>query len=227
MPKILVITGKNESVEKWRDLLVSKGYDFYAALSIMEGIDKAALRRPDVIVIESIETPIEAIKQRFKMEGLPENIPLIKTDYPQELTTASFWQKIERAVYPPRILIAEDDRQFSELLANILSANGYNVKTVHDGSNAIRMVKSFKPHLMVLDIMMPVLDGFHVCQVINDDTDINSRPKIIIISARGTDWDKKLGDACGVEDYLVKPFSNTLFLEKVREITSRKQPQNV
>jgi DNA-binding response OmpR family regulator len=68
--------------------------------------------------------------------------------------------------------------------------------------------------------MLPVVDGFHICQTINEDHSFDPRPKILIVSGRGSDWDQNLGTACGAEDYLVKPFSNQHFVEKVNQILS-------
>src|SRR3989339_244529 len=115
-----------------------------------------------------------------------------------------------------RILIGEDDRQMSAIYQVLLTNQGYEVACAYDGAEVLRLLKSWQPHLLVLDVMLPVLDGFHVCQTINQDHSFDPRPKILIVSGRGSEWDQNLGAACGVEDYLVKPFNNKVFLEKVQ-----------
>ena len=117
-----------------------------------------------------------------------------------------------------RVLIAEDDRQMSAIFCAVLRKQGYEVESVFDGAEALRLLKAWHPHLLVLDVMLPVVDGFHVCQTLNEDHSFDPRPKIIIVSGRGSDWDQNLGAACGIEDYLVKPFSNQLLVDKVKEI---------
>jgi two-component system response regulator VicR len=124
---------------------------------------------------------------------------------------------------PRRVLIAEDDRQMSQILNAVLQKQGYEVECVFDGAEALRVLKIWHPHLLVLDIMLPIVDGFHICHTINEDHSFDPRPKILIVSGRGSDWDQNLGAACGAEDYLVKPFSNQHFADKVNQILSKSQ----
>jgi DNA-binding response OmpR family regulator len=126
--------------------------------------------------------------------------------------------EIEKPLAGRRILIAEDDRQMSAILSMILSKSGCEIRAVYDGAEALREIKGWQPHLVVLDVMLPVIDGFHICQTINEKPVAGYRPKILIVSGRGSDWDQNLGIACGAEDYLVKPFNNVDFLRRVLEI---------
>jgi DNA-binding response OmpR family regulator len=122
---------------------------------------------------------------------------------------------------PFRVLIAEDDRQMSNIFSAVLKKQGYEVESVFDGAEALRMVRSWQPHLVVLDVMLPIVDGFHICQTVNEDHSFDPRPKILIVSGRGSEWDQNLGAACGAEDYMVKPFSNQSLADKVKQILSK------
>ena len=130
---------------------------------------------------------------------------------------------VTEAMAHKRILIAEDDRQMSSLLKTVLAKDGFAVTSANDGAEAIRQIKSFQPHLIVLDIQLPVIDGFHICRMLGDDPTLAQRPKILVITGRSSDWDQKLGAACGVEGYLVKPFSHRVFIENVRSILAGAQ----
>ncbi len=126
-----------------------------------------------------------------------------------------------------KVLVAEDDRQMSAIFCAVLKKQGYAVESVFDGAEALKVLRSWKPHLVVLDVMLPVVDGFHVCQTVNEDHSFDPRPKILIVSGRGSDWDQNLGAACGAEDYLVKPFSNQYFLDKVKGIAAARSDGSV
>jgi DNA-binding response OmpR family regulator len=117
-----------------------------------------------------------------------------------------------------RALIAEDDRQMAAILQLLLEKTGWTVRCAYDGEEALRVIKTWKPHLLVLDIMLPVIDGFHVCQTMNDDHAYDPRPQVIITSGRGSDWDQNLGSACGAAWYLVKPFTNAEFVARVQQV---------
>ena len=119
-----------------------------------------------------------------------------------------------------KVLIAEDDRTMSAILCMLVEKSGYAVRAVFDGIEALREVKAWQPDLMVMDVMLPHIDGFHVCQSMNDDLSLERTPRVIIISGRSSDWDQNLGAACGAEYYLVKPFSNDDFLQKVNTVLS-------
>ena len=122
---------------------------------------------------------------------------------------------------PFRVLVAEDDRQMSIIFSAVLKKQGYEVESVYDGGEALRMLRSWHPHLLVLDVMLPIVDGFHICETLNEDHSFEPRPKVLIVSGRGSDWDQNLGVACGAEDYMVKPFSNQSLVDKAKEILSK------
>jgi DNA-binding response OmpR family regulator len=102
----------------------------------------------------------------------------------------------------PRILVVDDDPSILKLVRANLEARGYQVLTAADGEEAIRMAEKEKPELLILDIVMPGMDGFVVCRKIREW----SRVPVIMLSAREGENDQEKCAACGANDYLTKPF---------------------
>ena len=102
-----------------------------------------------------------------------------------------------------RILVIDDDVHISELLKLYLEKEDYEVEVAHDGGEGLEKFKSFEPKLVLLDIMLPVMDGWQVCREIRR---INNTP-IIMLTAKGETFDKVLGLELGADDYIVKPFA--------------------
>lgn len=102
-----------------------------------------------------------------------------------------------------KILIVEDDQDIAELERDYLEANGYGVEIASDGKEGIRKALEADVDLVLLDIMLPGLDGFQVCRQIREKRNI----PILLVSARQEDVDKIRGLGLGADDYIVKPFS--------------------
>ncbi|SRR5579875_809669 len=117
------------------------------------------------------------------------------------------------------ILVADDDPQLLRLVARNLEMEGYQVQTATDGQEALDQITDEPPDLAILDVMMPRLDGFAVCQRVRE---FSSLP-IMILTARGADGDKVRGFDLGADDYLTKPFSVGELLGRVRAILRRSQ----
>ena len=117
------------------------------------------------------------------------------------------------------ILVADDDPQLLRLVARNLELDGYQVRTAIDGQEALDAITTAPPDLAVLDVMMPRLDGFAVCQRVRE---FSSLP-IMMLTARGHDQDKVRGFDLGADDYLTKPFSIGELLGRVRAILRRTQ----
>ena len=115
------------------------------------------------------------------------------------------------------ILVVEDDATVRETLALNLRGEGYDVEVADDGETALEMARALKPDLLVLDVMLPVLDGLTVCRVVRKESQI----PIILLTARGTETDKIIGLETGADDYIVKPFSLGEFLARVRAALRR------
>lgn len=117
------------------------------------------------------------------------------------------------------ILIADDDPQLLRLMARNLQFEGYKVLTASDGRTALDLAETDKPDLMLLDVMMPKLDGFTLTQRIREFTNA----PIIIVTARGQDEDKIRGLDLGADDYLTKPFNVDELLARARAVLRRSQ----
>jgi DNA-binding response OmpR family regulator len=115
------------------------------------------------------------------------------------------------------ILIVEDDATVRETLALNLRAEGYDVDQAEDGEVGLRLARERKPALVVLDVMLPQLDGLTVCRILRRESDV----PIILLTARGTETDKIIGLEIGADDYIVKPFSLGEFLARVRAALRR------
>lgn len=116
-----------------------------------------------------------------------------------------------------RILIVEDDTTVRETLALNLTAEGHEVHQAEDGESGLRLGRELEPDLVVLDVMLPGLDGLTVCRLLRRDSSV----PIILLTARGTETDKIVGLEIGADDYIVKPFSLGEFLARVRAALRR------
>lgn len=115
-----------------------------------------------------------------------------------------------------RILVVDDDSHIRELVKENLGEEGYRVFTANDGLSAMNMIKNHKPDLIVLDIMMPEMDGWEVCKTIRDS---GKKIKIIMLSARSTSRDRMIGIRILKADrYLTKPFDIEDLLAEVRRL---------
>jgi DNA-binding response OmpR family regulator len=115
------------------------------------------------------------------------------------------------------LLIVEDDETVCDTLALNLRAEGYEVHTAGDGELGLKLARTINPDLVVLDVMLPNLDGLTVCRLIRRESEV----PIILLTARGTETDKIIGLETGADDYIVKPFSLGEFLARVRAALRR------
>ncbi len=115
------------------------------------------------------------------------------------------------------ILLVEDDRTVRETLALNLRAEGYQVETAEDGEAGLALARQTDTDLVVLDVMLPKLDGLTVCRLLRKESDV----PIILLTARGTETDKIIGLETGADDYVTKPFSLGEFLARVRAALRR------
>ena len=117
------------------------------------------------------------------------------------------------------ILAADDDPQLLRLITRNLQLEGYDVLAASDGQQALELIENNAPDLVLLDVMMPRMDGFTVCYRVREFSSV----PIIIITARGQDQDKVRGLDLGADDYLTKPFSVDELLARVRAVIRRSQ----
>jgi DNA-binding response OmpR family regulator len=116
-----------------------------------------------------------------------------------------------------RVLVAEDDRKQAELVRRYLERDGYAVSVVHDGQAAIDHARSDRPDLLILDVMMPEVDGLEVCRELGGEAGI----PIVMLTARSTENDLLLGLYLGADDYITKPFSPRELVARVRAVLRR------
>lgn len=111
-----------------------------------------------------------------------------------------------------RVLVVEDEESLRETLAYNLSRQGYEVKSAADGYAAVAAARDFRPQLILLDIMLPGIDGFEVCRRLRQEMNI----PILMLTARDEEFDRVLGLEMGADDYITKPFSMRELLARVK-----------
>ncbi len=119
-----------------------------------------------------------------------------------------------------KILIVDDDKHIAELISLYLEKEGYNTREVYDGREAVRAAEGFQPDLMLLDLMLPGMDGYQVCTEVRK----SSRVPIIMLTAKGETFDKVLGLELGADDYIVKPFDPKELVARVKAVLRRYEP---
>jgi CheY-like chemotaxis protein len=124
------------------------------------------------------------------------------------------------------ILVADDEPALLRLMAFVLQKQGHIMLTASNGEDALRMVRQHRPDLVVLDIMMPRLDGFEVAQTIRADPEIAGTP-IVMLSAKAQDEDVQRGLAAGVDTYITKPFAPEQLAQVVADLLSGGRPDPV
>ncbi len=117
------------------------------------------------------------------------------------------------------ILVVDDERPFRESLQFSLERQGYHVATASDGPSGLRLARSAKPDLVILDIMLPGMDGFKVCQALRRDSDV----PIIMLTARDDETDKVVGLELGADDYVTKPFGLRELHARIRAVLRRRE----
>ncbi len=119
-----------------------------------------------------------------------------------------------------KVLVIEDEETLINNLADKLRAEGFTVAMARDGESGLEKIRTEHPDLIVLDIMLPGLDGLSICRMVRHDTATAHIP-IIMLTARGTEVDKIVGLESGADDYIVKPFGLGEFLARVRAVMRR------
>ncbi|MBH1940755.1 response regulator transcription factor [Mobilitalea sibirica] len=121
-----------------------------------------------------------------------------------------------------KVLIVDDDVNIAELISLYLTKECFDTFIVHDGEAAIREFRSYQPNLVLLDLMLPGIDGYEVCREIRKTSTV----PIIMLSAKGEIFDKVLGLELGADDYIIKPFDSKELVARVRAVLRRFHPTN-
>lgn len=119
-----------------------------------------------------------------------------------------------------KILIVDDDVNIAELISLYLTKECYDTKMVHDGEEALSTFNQYQPNLILLDLMLPGIDGYQVCREIRAKSNV----PLIMLSAKGEIFDKVLGLELGADDYIMKPFDSKELVARVKAVLRRYQP---
>ncbi len=118
-----------------------------------------------------------------------------------------------------RILLVDDEKDLTYAVSLQLEANNFEVLLASDGQEALEIARRKKPDLIILDLMLPKIDGFKVCRMLKFDEKYKNIP-IILFTARAQEADKKLGKEVGADCYITKPFDSKELLAKINELLS-------
>ena len=121
----------------------------------------------------------------------------------------------------PGILIVEDDKKIVPTLKLYLERDGYEVDVAYDGANALKKARAKQPSLIILDLMLPQINGFDVCRILRSESNVY----IIMLTARRTEQDKLHGLDLGADDYVTKPFSPRELVARVRAVLRRQRTE--
>lgn len=119
-----------------------------------------------------------------------------------------------------KILIVDDDVNIAELISLYLTKECYDTRMVNDGEDALAVYEQYQPNLILLDLMLPGIDGYQVCREIRTKSNV----PIIMLSAKGEIFDKVLGLELGADDYIMKPFDSKELVARVKAVLRRYQP---
>jgi two-component system, OmpR family, phosphate regulon response regulator PhoB len=120
----------------------------------------------------------------------------------------------------PRILLIEDERALTEVLTYTLRREGYDVSVAHDGQEGLRKAQTLLPDLVILDLMLPVLDGLDVCRELRAGERTRTLP-ILMLTARAEETDQVVGFSLGADDYVTKPFSVKVLVQRLKALQRR------
>lgn len=119
-----------------------------------------------------------------------------------------------------KILIVDDDNNIAELISLYLTKECYDTKIVNDGEEALTAFEQYNPNMILLDLMLPGIDGYQVCREVRTKSNV----PIIMLSAKGEIFDKVLGLELGADDYIMKPFDSKELVARVKAVLRRYQP---
>jgi two-component system alkaline phosphatase synthesis response regulator PhoP len=131
-----------------------------------------------------------------------------------------------KTVAKGRILVVDDEIYIVHILDFSLGMEGYHVLTALDGEQALEKARAEKPDLIVLDIMMPKLDGYETCKMLKADP-VTKHIPVILLSAKGRNVDQKIGFEVGADDYITKPFSPRKLVERINTILGQSSPHRM
>ena len=120
---------------------------------------------------------------------------------------------------PKKVLIVDDEENIVISIEFLMSQAGYDIEIARDGEEAMTKIKSFRPDLILLDVMMPKINGFEVCRRIREEPSLDYL-KIVMLTAKGREVEVTKGLALGADSYIIKPFSTRELMSEIRTILS-------
>src|SRR5205085_8484683 len=148
------------------------------------------------------------------------NLPPRPTDGEHTLSTAAFPVRVQTAMARPRILIIEDERGLTDVLTYNLQREGYDTIVAHDGQEGLRKAQMQAPDVILLDLMLPGLDGLEVCRELRSGERTRHVP-IVMLTAKAEETDQVVGFSMGADDYVTKPFSVKVLLQRIKALQRR------
>ena len=118
-----------------------------------------------------------------------------------------------------KILVVDDEINITQILEFSIGAEGYEVISAQNGEEAIDKARREQPDLIILDIMMPIIDGYEACRILKANPLTKNIP-VVLLTAKGRDIDKRLGYEVGATDYIIKPFSPNKLVDRIHELLS-------
>jgi DNA-binding response OmpR family regulator len=118
-----------------------------------------------------------------------------------------------------KVLVVDDEVNITQILEFSIGAEGFDVMTAQNGEEAIEKARREQPDLIILDIMMPKIDGYEACRILKANPLTKNIP-VVLLTAKGRDIDKRLGMEVGATDYIVKPFSPNKLIERINQLLS-------
>ena len=117
----------------------------------------------------------------------------------------------------PKILLVDDEPSISKVVSKRLELAGFDVITAMDGQDALQKAQNDHPDLIILDLMLPKLNGYEVCTMLKGDARYRKMP-IVMFSAKAQEKDEKLGNECGADAYVTKPFQAEVLVEQIKSL---------
>ncbi|HET7747486.1 MAG TPA: response regulator, partial [Vicinamibacteria bacterium] len=236
---VLVIDDDPAVLRMMKNTLEPAGLAVVSAATAAEGGALARERRPDVILLDLLLPDrsgfdlLQALKDDPDTRHIPVMIVSVSSDAARGLTLGAADYMLKpldrRAIVAtvsrlasgsvtdgePVVLIVDDEQDTAEMLRDTLRHEGFHTMVAHDGRQAMEVVARKRPHLVVLDLMMPEMDGFAVLQALHADP-ATARIPVLVLTARGSEDDRRRGLALGARSYMSKPFEVRALLAEVR-----------
>jgi len=244
--KVLMVDDDVDIAKMLKIRIEGEGYEFMSAVNGKEMLDILKIKKPDVILLDIMLPAIDGYSLLREMRKYEEyaDIPVIILSAKEKkkvgdlfilekiaffvekpFDTKDLMEKIrismgDKKMNKKRILIVDDEEDILNVLRFRLEANNYEVLLACDGQEGLDKARSEKPDLILLDLMLPKIDGYKVCRMLKFDKNYSAIP-IIMVTAKAQKEDKELGDEMGADAYVPKPFDTEALLGKIKELLDK------